>query len=151
MRVLGAAHCPGVEELRAQALDRLVERGILDADGGGGIFALSRRVARSRRYPPAASRRNGRFTRAYLTFSSATTYRRRETPSSSACPLPATERLSKMAQAKKPSPRFYDLDALRAVAMFMIIVAHSSVFILPEQLADTRRRGLRRLDLQDRD
>ncbi len=33
------------------------------------------------------------------------------------------------------SPRFYDLDALRAVAMFLGVVLHSSIFVLPEAAA----------------
>lgn len=37
-----------------------------------------------------------------------------------------------MTIANRPSQRFYDLDALRAVAMFLGIVLHASVFILPE-------------------
>ena len=37
-----------------------------------------------------------------------------------------------MAQTNLPSQRFYDLDALRSVAMFLGIVLHASVFILPE-------------------
>lgn len=38
------------EDLRAQTLDRLVARNILEADDGG-VFSLSRWVAHSRRYP----------------------------------------------------------------------------------------------------
>ena len=40
-------------ELRDAALARLVERGILDTDDGGGIFSLTLRVSRTRRYPVA--------------------------------------------------------------------------------------------------
>ena len=39
-----------------------------------------------------------------------------------------------MAQTSRPSQRFYDLDALRAVAMFLGIVLHTSVFLIPEAL-----------------
>ena len=38
------------------------------------------------------------------------------------------------AGAGRRSPRYYDLDALRAVAMFLGIVLHTSVFLLPEML-----------------
>ena len=38
------------------------------------------------------------------------------------------------AVAGRRSQRFYDLDALRAVAMFLGIVLHTSVFLLPEML-----------------
>ena len=38
------------------------------------------------------------------------------------------------ASAGGQSQRFYDLDALRAVAMFLGIVLHASVFLLPEML-----------------
>ena len=41
------------DELRAMALERLVEQGILETDDGRGFFALSRRVARSGHYPTA--------------------------------------------------------------------------------------------------
>ena len=37
-----------------------------------------------------------------------------------------------MADPSRPSRRLYDLDALRAVAMFLGVVLHSSVFLLPE-------------------
>ena len=37
-----------------------------------------------------------------------------------------------MANANRPSQRFYDLDALRAVAMFLGIVLHSSVFLVSD-------------------
>ena len=37
-----------------------------------------------------------------------------------------------MAQTGTSSPRFYDLDALRATTMFLGIVLHSSVFLIPE-------------------
>ena len=37
-----------------------------------------------------------------------------------------------MAQTGRPSQRYYDLDALRAVAMFLGIVLHASVFLIPE-------------------
>ncbi|MXY92643.1 MAG: acyltransferase family protein [Caldilineaceae bacterium SB0670_bin_27] len=37
-----------------------------------------------------------------------------------------------MAPVPQPAPRYYDLDALRAVAMFLGIVLHSSVFLLPD-------------------
>ncbi len=36
---------------------------------------------------------------------------------------------------KRPSQRFYDLDALRALAMFLGIVLHSTLFVLPEQVS----------------
>ena len=38
------------------------------------------------------------------------------------------------AGAGRRSQRYYDLDALRAVAMFLGIVLHTSVFLLPEML-----------------
>lgn len=37
-----------------------------------------------------------------------------------------------MTGTKSPPKRFYDLDALRAVAMLLGIVLHSSVFVRPE-------------------
>lgn len=37
-----------------------------------------------------------------------------------------------MAPVPQPAPRYYDLDALRAVAMFLGIVLHSSVFLIPD-------------------
>ena len=37
-----------------------------------------------------------------------------------------------MASAHRPSPRFYDLDALRAGAMFLGIVLHTCLFVMPE-------------------
>ena len=37
-----------------------------------------------------------------------------------------------MANANRPSQRFYDLDALRAVAMFLGIVLHSSIFVVSD-------------------
>ena len=39
------------DQLQTRALARLVQRGILDTDDGGGIFSLTPRVARTRRYP----------------------------------------------------------------------------------------------------
>ncbi len=36
---------------------------------------------------------------------------------------------------RPPSQRFYDLDALRALAMFLGIVLHSTLFVLPEPLS----------------
>ena len=44
----------GADELRAVALERLVEQGILETDDGRGFFALTRRVIRLHRYPTAA-------------------------------------------------------------------------------------------------
>ncbi len=38
-------------------------------------------------------------------------------------------------QKAKPSQRYYDLDALRALAMFLGIVFHSALFVLPEELS----------------
>lgn len=38
-----------------------------------------------------------------------------------------------MSNASGASQRFYDLDALRAVAMFLGIVLHGAIFVLPEQ------------------
>ena len=43
------------DQLRADALERLVEQGILETDDGGGFFALTSPVTRSRHYPTAAS------------------------------------------------------------------------------------------------
>ena len=37
-----------------------------------------------------------------------------------------------MSNANRPSQRFYDLDALRAAAMFLGIVLHTCLFVLPE-------------------
>lgn len=45
-RLAGAA-----DQLQTGALARLVQRGILDTDDGGGIFSLTPRVSRTRRYP----------------------------------------------------------------------------------------------------
>ena len=37
-----------------------------------------------------------------------------------------------MSRRNAPAQRFYDLDALRAVAMFLGIVLHATIFVLPE-------------------
>lgn len=39
-----------------------------------------------------------------------------------------------MANTRAPSQRLYDLDALRAVAMMLGILLHTSLFVLPEQV-----------------
>ena len=54
---------------------------------------------------------------------------------------------SPMANANRPPQRFYDLDALRAVAMFLGIVLHSSIFVAPDPqpiwpIQDRWRRAL---------
>ena len=43
------------DRLRAQALERLVEQGILETDDGRGFFSLTSRVTHSRHYPTDAS------------------------------------------------------------------------------------------------
>lgn len=37
-----------------------------------------------------------------------------------------------MAAAPQPAPRYYDLDALRAAAMFLVVLLHGTFFVLPE-------------------
>ena len=74
--------------LRKQALDRLIERGILEAEPNGLVF-LSRLVARARRYPTVGGEIRADVQSRVLTAFSATTSRTRATSSSSASQRPA--------------------------------------------------------------